>query len=326
MARFAQRAHRPSTPETAPAVGRSGTSFLSERARARRENQDWRSSARTFATQGFPRHPPAAENQGQPQVSPAATRYGTQAARAHPEGTGFAGSLVPTARPETTNTTAGLKPGASPDKPDLIGGIGDTLRDVGDVTVTAFGNVVGAAAALITGIDIDTVDTQGPAWGPHGDFNWNVGFQVTGRNQQAGWIVQKITNTYRGEDSNGAAIDNARVGATPSYYEAWAVDNAGVVTPAAGATNDMFQRPDLSVWPAINDNATKGRWSMRAKVYFTTTDPTANGLAPGNVPDAGILPSSVNEPPDLGVARLARFANGTWDSTRLLPTHSGSNR
>jgi hypothetical protein len=139
-------------------------------------------------------------------------------------------------------------------------------------------------------------------------------------------VVQNVENTYDGVDSIGAAINTARVGATPSYYEAWPVVAGAVQQPWGGVSDDTWGRPDLSVWPSVADAATKGRWSMLSKAYFTTTDPTAHGLAPHNVADAGDLPSAVAAPPDLGVARLHRFAHGTWDSTGLVPRHAGGNR
>lgn len=226
---------------------------------------------------------------------------------------------------------AGDAPGLAEDYPQAVGGVMDTVRDIGDSVSTGVGNIVGAGAALVTGIDINTVNNVGPTWYDHGRFYWYVNWNLSGRNVGAttnGWMVQHVENAYRGEDSAGVAIDNARVGTTPSYYEAWPVV-AGAVhrfPRDASAGRDYWKRPDLSVLPSVADAGTKGRWSMRGKVYFTTTDPTTHGLASGNVADAGALPSAVGAPPDLGVARLHRYANGTWDSTAAPRTHTGSNR
>jgi len=227
------------------------------------------------------------------------------------------------------STRSGRAPGETEDTPGLLGGVLDTLRDVGNVVSTGAGNLVGGVAAALTGVDIDTADTHAANWTPHGAFMWHVTWNMTGRKVGAttnGWVVQNIENTYDGEDSHHGAITTARVGATPSYYEAWPVVGGAVRQPWGGASDDTWGRPDLSVWHPVADAHTHGRWSMLGKAYFTTTDPTAHGLAPHNVPDAGDLPSAATAPPDLGVARLHRFANGTWDSTGPLPRHSGGHR
>ena len=227
---------------------------------------------------------------------------------------------------------AGSRPGgpaARENGGELIGGVLNTLRDIGDVVSTGLGNAVGGVAALFSGIDINTADTSPAAWSPHGQFEWHITWNMSGRNAGPttnGWLVQKVENTYTGQDSTGRAIDNARVGATPSYYEAWPVVAGVVQQPWGGTSDDTWGRPNLSVWPSVADARTKGRWSMLSKAYFTTTDPTAHSLAPHNVADAVDLPSSVAAPPDLGVARLHRYAHGTWDSTVAPPTHTGGKR
>jgi len=177
------------------------------------------------------------------------------------------------------------------------------------------------AAAKTADIKITANNTVPPAWFPHGAFRWHVGFATTGKN---GWIVQRVTNTYAGEDSIGGAINNTTVGVTPRYYEAWKVDGGGAVSPSNGSTNDMFERPDLSTDPSFMDPSTKGSFSMSGEVYWTTTDPATSGLAEEGVPDAGILLAGLNKPADLGTSRLSRFAEGSWDSTADPPTHSGS--
>jgi len=216
------------------------------------------------------------------------------------------------------STISGLAPGENENNPGLIGG----------VISTTMSNVVSGVAAQLTGIGISTADTHAATWNPHGAFNWRITWNMTGKNVGAttnGWLVQNVNNTYTGVDSTGAAITTARVGATPSYYEAWPVVAGAVQQPWGGVSDDTWGRPDLSVWPTVADAGTKGRWSMTSKVYFTTTDPTAHGLARRNVADAGDLPSAVAAPPDLGVIRLQRYANGNWDSTGPVPTHSGAN-
>jgi hypothetical protein len=214
-----------------------------------------------------------------------------------------------------SSLTAGLKPGVAPDQDnEIVGGrtfgemVGDVARPVG----TGVGNVVGSVAGALTGISISSTTNSGPTWNNHGHFDWRVGFNTTGTN---GWIVQEIQNTYRAQDAAGN--DLAVPLPTPRYWEAWAVDGASTVTPNDGSNNDYWIRPNRG-------NNTQGHWSMKGKVYFTQTDPATQGFAPGAVPNAGILLSSTTAPADLGVARLHRYAQGTWDSTGATPTHDGS--
>lgn len=233
---------------------------------------------------------------------------------------------VTTPAPRAGSTQSGTAPGETNESPGVIGGFFDTLSDIGNVLSTGAGNLVSGVVALATGVDIDPVDTASPVWSPHGQFLWHITWNMSGRNVGAttnGWLVQHVANTYHGADSAGKEITNARMGATPSYYEAWPVTAGIVKQPWGGASDDTWGRPDLSTWPAVADAATKGRWSMVSEAYFTTTNPTAHGLAPHNVANAGDLPSAVAAPPDLGVARLHRYANGTWDSTGAVHTHSG---
>ena len=219
----------------------------------------------------------------------------------------------------TTQGIGGLRPGVSiEDSPKVpLGGVGAGMAvDLG----TAVSRQEDAAAKTAD-IKITANNTVPPAWFPHGAFRWHVGFATTGKN---GWIVQRVTNTYAGEDSIGGAINNTTVGVTPRYYEAWKVDGGGAVSPSNGSTNDMFERPDLSTDPSFMDPSTKGSFSMSGEVYWTTTDPATSGLAEEGVPDAGILLAGLNKPADLGTSRLSRFAEGSWDSTADPPTHSGS--
>jgi hypothetical protein len=161
-----------------------------------------------------------------------------------------------------------------------------------------------------TATTIGTTNQAGPTWAPHGSFTWDVGFTTTGR---SGWIVQEIVNTLTGTNSTGTINTSGMV---PHYWEAWAVDGAGVVSPSGGTINDMWRRPS---WGA----GSKGNWSMTGNCSFTTTDPGAHGLTPGGVSNAGILLSGTSAPPDLGSVRLARHADGAWDSTVTTPTHVG---
>ena len=216
--------------------------------------------------------------------------------------------------------TGGLKPGIDPNQEEeCIGGrtVGEFIGDVGRPVGTALGNVVGSVAGALIGNSISSNTNSGPTWGNHGHFDWWVGFSTTGRNA---WIVQKVVNTMRAEDAAGNSAPGSRP--TPRYWEAWAIDGAGNVTPNLGANNDNWMRPSKGT-------GTQGHWSMSGSVYFTTTDPTTQGFLPGNaggVSDAGILLSATAAPAGLGIARLHRYAQGTWDSTGTTPTHTGSAR
>jgi hypothetical protein len=235
-------------------------------------------------------------------------------------------SAVPAHAPASPANTGGLKRGITKGPSgEMLGGarsageaVGDFFRPVGNALENAFGAVVGA----LTGISISS-NTNSPAtWANDGSFDWRVGFSTTGR---SGWLVQEITNSYRAEKANGQAIN---VPATPHYWEAWTVDAAGHITDIIGADNDYWIRPDLAANQAalgqgVLANNNRGHWSMKSSVYFTKTDPTANGLARNTVPDAGMLPSGLAAPPDLGIARLHRYAQGHWDSTVPTHTHTG---
>jgi len=214
---------------------------------------------------------------------------------------------------QTDDKAGGLKPSLG--ESEVLGGrtvgefIGDVTRPVG----TAVGNAVGAIVGAVAGGSISSTTNSGPTWSNHGHFDWRVGFDTTGRN---GWIVQEIINGYRAEDASGNDVTPAY---TPHYWEAWAVDGSGNVTPKVGASNDYWIRPS-------NGNHTEGHWSMRGKAHFTSTDPATQGFTPGGVSDAGILLSTTSAPSGLGVTRLHRYAQGNWDSTTSTPTHTGSAR
>lgn len=226
---------------------------------------------------------------------------------------GMTGDQSQSAVGQSSELMGGLQPGAKAGEEEL-GGIKNKLSDAADSVGTGVGNVVGGLATAAAGVAISTADTLAASWSPDAEFAWDIGFSTTGKN---GWIVQKIDNTFNMEAADGTKTDISGTGIVPSYYEAWAVDGASVVSPSNGATNDMWRRPARTA-------GGKGRWSMRGKCYWTTTDPATKGMAPGNVANAGILMSSVGSPGGLGTARLHRHANGTWDSTGAAPVHTGS--
>lgn len=212
-----------------------------------------------------------------------------------------------------SHAVGGLQDLGSDEGNVLLGGrtIGEFVGDVARPVETAVGNVLGSAVGALTGVSISSNTNSGPTWSNHGEFSWHVGFNTSGRN---GWIVQEIVNTYRAEDTAGQSVVPAH---TPRYWEAWHVDGAGNVTQNIGPDNDFWERPSLG-------NNTQGHWSMSGSVYFTATDPATQGFSPGGVADAGILLSTTSAPSGLGIARLHRYAQGTWDSTGAAPTHTGS--
>ncbi|HEX3762700.1 MAG TPA: hypothetical protein VHW23_28590 [Kofleriaceae bacterium] len=159
-----------------------------------------------------------------------------------------------------------------------------------------------------------TTDTEAAMWKDHGAFRWAVAWTTDGT---SGWIVQKITSTYTGTRKDGSAITLASVGTTPSYYEAWAVDNSGKVSPAVGATNDIWAR-------GSKGDGSKGTWSIKGDVHWTSSDPAKSGLTPGGVANAGILLSGTSAPAGLSGVLQTRHADGAWDSTKTPATHTGS--
>jgi hypothetical protein len=110
------------------------------------------------------------------------------------------------------------------------------------------GMPMGGAASTV-----GTADLAAAAWKDQGEFKWWVSWSTDG---SAGWIVQKITNTYSGTKKDGTAITNASVGAVPAYYECWAVDKDGKITGSLGKTGnrDKWERPALG-------EGSKGSWS-----------------------------------------------------------------
>lgn len=213
------------------------------------------------------------------------------------------------------NSTRGLKSDLDDNKiirgrtPEEI--VGDVARPIG----TALGNVITSTAGMLTGINISTKTTKGPTWNSHGAFVWHVGFNTTGRN---GWIIQDVVNTWRAKDARSKAVASPL---TPHFLEAWAVDSAGKVTPSIGKDNDYWDNPNLKT----TYGAVEGHLATRAKLYFTKTNPATQGFIKNNPATnaAGLLSSTI-APTGLGIVRLYRYAQSTWDSTGSVPIHFGS--
>lgn len=191
----------------------------------------------------------------------------------------------------------------------------EKINDVARPVVTVLGNVATSIASALTGISISTTTKQGPTWNNHGAFVWHVGFNTTGR---SGWIIQDMVNTWRAKDAAGKSVASPL---TPHYLEAWAVDSTGKVTPSIGAENDYWDNPNLRA----SYGAVEGHLATRAKLYFTKTNPATQGFIKNNpATNAAGLLSSTTTPAGLGIVRLYRYAQSTWDSTKPVPTHFGS--
>jgi hypothetical protein len=163
-------------------------------------------------------------------------------------------------------------------------------------------------------ITVTTTNVAGPTWSANGAFLWDIGFTTSGR---SGWLVQEVVNTIDVHASDGSVVDTSSV--IPRYWEAWAVDAAGAVTPfAPGPINDMWRRPGRGA-------TTRGDWSMTGNVHFTTTDPATQGFRARGVSNAGILLATTTAPSGLGPVLLHRHAKGKWDSTTATPVaHTGT--
>jgi hypothetical protein len=188
------------------------------------------------------------------------------------------------------------------DQPDeeadaVLGGDGDT-------TVTT--DSLGGDATSIT-----TSDLLAPQWNDYGQFKWWAQWVTDGKK---GWIVQQINNTYSGFLSDGTAITNATVPATPSYYEAWEVSAGGGITGSLGGTGNRDRWERRRMPPGSN-----GSWSMTGTAFWTAKDPAASGFtSPSGIPDAGDLLASKSAPPGLSGALLTRNAYGAWDSSGAI--------
>ena len=201
-------------------------------------------------------------------------------------------------------------------KEEYLGGDGPT-SNAPVASPTSAAPTPSAGAPLSADTTISTGTVHGPTWSPHGSFRWDENFTTTGRN---GWIVQEIVNT----------MDATQVIPTPGipagsklipgamdwhYFEAWAVDGSGNVTPGDGNGNDTWGKPGLGP-------GTKGTWTMAGYAHFARTDPATQGLTPGGSPNARQL-SGHTAPPGLGFVLWERHADGTWDSSGSTPTHTG---
>ncbi len=211
-------------------------------------------------------------------------------------------------RPQThaAPTVGGLMPGVSEDANVVLGG------SPGSSSVLQ-GPLLATDKTKAAAVTVSSTSNTGPTWSDHGHFDWRVGFTTSGK---TGWLVQEIINTLSGEDSEGEAITAASVGVVPHYWEAWAVDGSSKVTPAVGADNDYWIRPEFGA-------DSEGEWSMQGDVHWTTTDPATQGFTAGGVSNAGDLLSTRWNSVGLGSTLLKRNANGKWDSTGETPTHTG---
>jgi len=213
------------------------------------------------------------------------------------------------------DATLGLKPGAREDEVVMGRTAGEFVGDVGRPVGSFFSNVFGSAVGALTGVSISSTTTVPAVWQPNLEFRWEVRFTTTGRN---GWIVQEVDfGSWRAEDAAGGAIPRP---VAPHFFEAWGVNEAGVVAPSEGATNDRWNLPPRHA-------AVEGHWGVTSKVYFTAVDPATQGFIQYNpATPSGRLLSSLNAPAalNLGTARLHRYAQGHWDSTvNLLAPHTG---
>ena len=111
------------------------------------------------------------------------------------------------------------------------------------------------------------------------NFMWLVALRTSLRN---GFIVQQVDNEWH-EDP--PAPPGHRV-PTRRYFEAWAVDGRGRVTPVTAGINDMWLR---GIRPG-----SRGRWRMSGRLYTVLHLPATFGV--GNVPDAGTLRSTLRRP------------------------------
>jgi hypothetical protein len=223
---------------------------------------------------------------------------------------------------DTDRAAGGKTPGSQYAEDENIGGRtwGEFFGDVGRPVRTGLGNVLGWAAARLTGIDVTSNSLIGPTWNANGHFDWGVMFNVA-NGGQAGWVVQEITNTFRGTDALGNALVPAPA---PHYWEAWSVDAAGNIDPT------FVDARGCDDWIRMARGAnTEGHWSMEGKVHFTTTDPATQGFVAGGVANAGglLATTAAAAPAGIGVARLHRYAQGHWDSKAVPPTaHAGMAR
>ena len=151
------------------------------------------------------------------------------------------------------------------------------------------------------------VDTPPPRpW----HFDWEVGFRTSLRN---GFIIQQVDNTFVPAMCDGRAYTARRP--TPRYWEAWAVDGAGTVTPAVGTVNDQWLRRFAP--------GSRGRWSMTGTFFTVLRLPRKAGFVAKGVADAGILQSTAVAPTsdELGLVAGRRTIGGEWNFCPPNNTH-----
>jgi hypothetical protein len=230
-------------------------------------------------------------------------------------GAGSASEPAPGKQTLTEGMMGGASEAAAPRAPTMIQATSGIESSSGGSSLAGDGpaenGIIGGNATTMS-----TADLAAAAWSNHGQFKWWIKWATDGTE---GWIVQKITNTYTGSKKDGTVITNAGLGVVPSYYEAWAVDKAGVITGSLGATGnrDRWERPGMG-------DGSKGTWSMTGNVYWTATDPAKSGFTSRGVSNAGSLLASTSAPKDLSAELQTRTANGAWDSTTTAPTHTGA--
>jgi len=189
-----------------------------------------------------------------------------------------------------------------------------------DTTRTLLGELTAEGeAADVEQLRLDnyvvTTDVTAPTYHldvghPIQHFVWEVGFGTSLRN---GFIIQQIDNEFAPAMCDGTAYTAWRP--TPHYWEAWAVDGAGTVTPAIGAINDQWTRPFAP--------ASRGRWRMTGTFYTVRTLPPKAHFGVGNVGDAGILQSTAHTPTgdELGLVAGQRTIGGEWNFCPPTNTH-----
>jgi len=171
------------------------------------------------------------------------------------------------------------------------------------------------ATQLRTDNYVSWSDVNGPTFrtcsgAVHG-FQWDVNFSTSLRR---GWIIQELTNIWSPANCNGTAYGFAN--ATPHYYEAWWVDNAGKVwIPTSLTTPPTIGTPAIAddQWRRPMMPGTSGTWRMSARLFTTLTLPA--GLTIGGVADAIALPSSAGtiSSDTLGLLAASRSIGGEWN-------------
>ena len=139
-----------------------------------------------------------------------------------------------------------------------------------------------------------------PGAGPV-QFSWQAKFFVWHREDGAfglgggkkTYVIQKMEKVF----NFNPAVPNYQF--TPLYWEAFEIGAGGETK----RDHWQFELPDH----------TAGDWELKGTLYLTDSLP--DGMAVGNVPDAGSLPSTINKPKGLGRVRGSRHAWGKFDFT-----------